>query len=80
MKLFKTLIAAAFACALVASTALAGDKTCCEKAKADGKECSHKCCAAAHKDGKSCEKCNPNKEDAPQKDAKKGEAKKEEKK
>lgn len=79
MKLFKTLVAAMFVCALVASSAVAAEKekTCCEKAKAEGKECTHKCCAAAHKDGKSCEKCNKNKEDV-KKDAK-GE-KKEEKK
>jgi hypothetical protein len=38
-------------------------QTCCEKAAAAGKECSHKCCVTAHKAGKSCEKCNPNKED-----------------
>ena len=82
MKLFKTLVAAVFACALIAGTALAAEKekekTCCEKAKADGKECTHKCCVAAHKDGKSCEKCNKNGEDKA-KDEKKGE-KKEEKK
>lgn len=68
MKLIKSVVALTFALALVASpAALAQDKpkekTCCEKAKAGGKECSHKCCVAAHKDGKSCEKCNPNKED-----------------
>ena len=70
MKLFKTLIAALCACVLIAGTALAAEQTCCEKAKAEGKDCTHKCCVAAHKDGKSCEKCNPNKQDV-KKDAKK---------
>jgi len=63
MKMFKTMIALAFACALVAGTALAAEKTCCQKAKADGKDCTMPCCVAAHKASKSCEKCNPNKED-----------------
>jgi hypothetical protein len=69
MKLIKTLSAVACAVALLVGTAVAAekgeksDKTCCQKAKADGKECTHKCCVSAHKDGKSCEKCNPNKED-----------------
>jgi hypothetical protein len=68
MKLIKSVVALTFAFALVASPSAFAqdkpkDKTCCEKAKADGKECTHKCCVAAHKDGKSCEKCNPNKED-----------------
>ena len=63
MKLFKTLIVAVCACALLTGTALAAEKTCCEKAKAAGKDCSHPCCVAAHKDGKSCEKCNPDKQD-----------------
>jgi len=63
MKVIKILSAVGCALALLASPALAREKTCCEKASADGKECTHKCCVAAHKDHKSCEKCNPNKED-----------------
>jgi hypothetical protein len=66
MKLIKTLSAIACAVALMAGSALAAEKaekTCCEKAKAEGKECTHKCCVTAHKEGKSCEKCNPHKED-----------------
>jgi len=70
MKLIKLLSAVACALAILAGPVMAADekpaadkKTCCEKAKAEGKECTHKCCIAAHKDGKSCEKCNPNKED-----------------
>jgi hypothetical protein len=58
--------------AFLATPAVAAEKaaekadkkgTCCELAKAENKECSHKCCAAAHRNGKSCERCNPNKED-----------------
>ena len=81
MKLIKTLVAATFALALLAGpvTVLAAEKTCCEKAAADGKECTHKCCVAAHKDGKSCEKCNPDKQDLKLKKDKK-EDKKEDKK
>ena len=59
MKIMKSLIATAFAVALLASPALAGEKSCCEKAKAEGKECSHKCCIEAKKEGKVCAKCNP---------------------
>ena len=78
MKLIKNLSAVLCAVALLAGSAIAADKaaekTCCEKAKAEGKECKHKCCVAAHKDGKSCEKCNPNKEDQ-KKDEKKTDSK-----
>jgi len=79
MKLIKNLSAVLCAVALLASAAIAADsadkkQTCCEKAKAAGKECTHKCCVAAHKDGKSCEKCNPNKEDQ-KKDEKKSDSK-----
>ena len=68
MKLIKTLAVLGCVCSLLAGSAIAAEKapkqqTCCEKAAAAGKECSHKCCVAAHKDGKSCEKCNPSKED-----------------
>ena len=78
MKLIKTLGAIACAVALVAGSALAAEKaekTCCEKAKAEGKECTHKCCVAAHKEGKSCEKCNKHGEDVKKTD-KKAETKK----
>ena len=64
MKLVKTLIAVLCATAFLTAVSYAGDdKTCCEKAKAEGKECTHKCCVAAKKDGKVCEKCNPKKEE-----------------
>ncbi len=59
MKLAKLISAAAFAFALLANPAFA--ETCCEKAKAAGKECAHPCCVKAVKDGKVCEKCNPKK-------------------
>lgn len=64
MKTIKTLMVGVFAVVFLTSAALAADKTCCEKAVAEGKECKHKCCLSAHKDGKSCERCNPNKQDA----------------
>src|SRR5436309_15713308 len=92
MKLVKILVVTACAVAVLAGPVMAAEEkpaekkqTCCEKAKAEGKECTHKCCVAAHKEGKSCEKCNPNKEDLKlKKDEKKGEkkddAKKDEKK
>ena len=62
MKSVKTLTAIACAVALFASLSFAADKTCCEKAKEAGKECTHKCCVKAVKDGKTCEKCNPPKD------------------
>jgi len=55
------LAAAALLCLPV--TAAEKQKTCCEKARDQKKECSHKCCIKAHKEGKSCTQCNPNKED-----------------
>lgn len=66
MKLIKILTATVFALVLMAGPVLAAaaaEQTCCEKASAGAKECTHPCCVTAHKDGKSCEKCNPNKED-----------------
>ena len=63
MKLMRILVAALFASALIAGTSFADEKkSCCEKAKADGKDCAHPCCVTAKKDGKSCEKCNPKKD------------------
>jgi len=58
MKLTKMLTGLAFAVALMvgASAAVAG-QSCCVKAKAAGKDCSHQCCTDAHKDHKLCEKC-----------------------
>lgn len=59
MNITKLLTAAAFAFAILGTPAFA--ETCCEKAKAAGKECAHKCCVEATKAGKVCEKCNPKK-------------------
>ena len=68
MKLIKLLGVTACTLALLAAPAFAADDkdakekdkklpACCEKAKADGKECTHRCCVAAKKEGKTCEKC-----------------------
>jgi hypothetical protein len=62
MKAIKSLIAVA--CALAVMTAVAARaESCCDKAKAAGKECAHPCCKEAVKAGKTCEKCNPKKEE-----------------
>jgi len=66
MKIMRIMIAALFACALIAGSTLAADtETCCEKAKTAGKDCTHPCCVTAKKDGKTCEKCNPKKAEKP---------------
>jgi hypothetical protein len=69
MKLIKTLSVVICALAILAGPAIAADAAkdkdskdkklpaCCEKAKAEGKECTHKCCVEAKKEGKTCEKC-----------------------
>ncbi len=62
MKSIKSLVAIACALAFVASVSIARAESCCDKAKAAGKECSHKCCETAKKAGKTCEKCNPKKD------------------
>mgnify|MGYP003349139935 CR=1 FL=1 len=74
MKVLKTLCAAVIAMALLTGVSFAAEKSCCEKAAAEGKECTHKCCVEAKKAGKTCEKCNGKKED--KKDDKKEEKKK----
>ena len=64
MKLIKMLTVGLFTLALIAGpAAFAGEKSCCEKAKEAGKECTHKCCVEATKAGKACEKCNPKKDE-----------------
>lgn len=60
IKLWTTLACLA---AFLGSATLLQAETCCEKAKAAGKECSHKCCVKAAKEGKACEMCKPKKED-----------------
>jgi hypothetical protein len=59
----KNLTALLCALALLGSMAIVRAETCCEKAKAAGKDCAHPCCAKAKKDGKTCTKCNPPKDD-----------------
>ena len=61
----KTLVMAVMVAAMVSLVAVGAEKqkTCCEKAIDQKKECAHKCCIKAHKEGKSCTQCNPNKED-----------------
>ena len=49
--------------AMLGRISLPSAESCCDKAKAAGKECEHKCCVKAKKDGKVCEKCNPKKEE-----------------
>jgi hypothetical protein len=61
MNITKLLTACACALAILGAPAFAAEKTCCEKAKEAGKECSHKCCVEATKEGKVCKKCNPDK-------------------
>jgi hypothetical protein len=63
MKAIKSLVAVACALAFLASVSVAQAESCCDKAKAAGKECAHACCKKASKDGKVCEKCNPKKEE-----------------
>ena len=62
MKSIKTI---ALACALaIASISFAfADAKCCEKAKKEGKECTHECCVEAKKAGKTCEKCGGKKKE-----------------
>jgi hypothetical protein len=60
-KQMKSLSAILCAVVLLGSMAAVRAETCCEKAKAAGKDCEHKCCVKAKKEGKTCEKCNPKK-------------------
>ena len=64
MNITKLLTATAFAFAILAGTVVAAEQSCCDKAKAAGKECEHKCCVEAKKNGKICEKCNKPKREA----------------
>jgi hypothetical protein len=86
MKLIKLLGVIACSLALLAGPAFAADDkdakekekkspACCEKAKAEGKECTHRCCVAAKKEGKACESCLSK---GKKKEEGKGESKKEE--
>ena len=55
MKSISAIIAAVV---LLGSISFASAESCCDKAKAAGKDCGHACCVKAKKDGKTCEKCN----------------------
>ena len=57
MKLIRSLLAVVCATVLCAGVALA-EESCCQKAIAAGKACTHPCCVEAAKDGKVCDKCN----------------------
>jgi len=56
MSITKLLTAATLAFAVLTSPVFA--ESCCDKAKAAGKECSHPCCVKAVSEGKVCAKCN----------------------
>jgi hypothetical protein len=58
----KSISAILCAMVLLGSMAVVQAESCCDKAKAAGKECEHKCCVKAKKEGKVCEKCNPKEE------------------
>jgi hypothetical protein len=47
----------------LALVAWAGELSCCQKACAAGKECTHPCCVEAKKEGKICPSCNKNLKD-----------------
>ena len=56
MKLIKLLSAASFAFAVFSAPLQA--ESCCDKAKAAGKDCAHPCCVEAKAKGEVCKKCN----------------------
>ena len=59
MSITKLLSAATLAFAVLSSSVMA--ESCCDKAKAAGKDCAHACCVKSKADGKVCKKCNPDK-------------------
>ncbi|MEY2598862.1 MAG: hypothetical protein RLZZ142_1121 [Verrucomicrobiota bacterium] len=59
MSITKLITSATLAFGLLASPVFA--ESCCDKAKAAGKDCAHACCVKAKADGKVCKKCNPDK-------------------
>lgn len=58
MKLLKCLLATTCAVAFLVGSAMAAEKTCCQKAIDKGEKCTHPCCVEAGKEKKVCEKCN----------------------
>jgi hypothetical protein len=65
MKISKLLLAAAFAFMITGATY--ADAPCCERAKAQGRQCDHPCCIKAKAEGRVCEKCNKVKAPTPPK-------------
>ncbi len=63
----KSITAIVCALAMLGSVSVLRAESCCDKAKAAGKECKHECCVKAKKDGKTCEKCNPKKDEKKEK-------------
>ena len=59
----KSISAVICALVLLGGLSLARAESCCDKAKAAGKDCAHECCKKAKADGKVCEKCNPKKDE-----------------
>ncbi|MFM1768160.1 MAG: hypothetical protein RJA22_689 [Verrucomicrobiota bacterium] len=59
----KSITAILAAIALLGSVAIVSAESCCDKAKGEGKDCSHPCCVKAKKAGKTCGKCNPDKKE-----------------
>ena len=57
MNITKLILAGIFALVTINANA----ETCCDKAKAAGKDCAHPCCVKAKADGQVCKKCNPDK-------------------
>ena len=56
MNIVKLISAASFAFAVLSSPVMA--ESCCDKAKAAGKDCAHPCCVEAKSKGEVCKKCN----------------------
>lgn len=56
MSITKLLTAATFAFAVLSAPVFA--ESCCDKAKAAGKDCEHPCCVKAKAAGEVCKKCN----------------------
>ncbi|MBJ7393115.1 MAG: hypothetical protein JHC85_16225 [Chthoniobacterales bacterium] len=56
MNIIKLISAASFAFAVLSAPVMA--ESCCDKAKAAGKDCAHPCCVEAKAKGEVCKKCN----------------------
>jgi hypothetical protein len=56
MNIIKALSAVSFMFAVLSAPLMA--ESCCDKAKAAGKDCSHSCCVEAKAKGEVCKKCN----------------------